>query len=300
MTPHFSHTKLRSLWKGTKYSQARFYDPALARWHAVDPLADSYLTWSPYNNVMGNPISLIDPTGMGPEDPPSKKTFTQSQIGGMINRAIMESAIIQVQKVKNSFRITQFDPTFMLLDDVVTLITGENLEGEQSSRAVALGFIALDLVPGGGIVKTGVKFSAKVGKGTLKLVSGSSKIISKGDDLVKATGRLSDDTGKAIGKEVIAFTKDGTMSSAKKLLHKLIGNSNELEPMYGAMKHNSGLVVGFKTADGKTKFRIDWDDAKGAHFNYEISGEKGAIIIDNLSEASVNVIQDVWTRAAKK
>lgn len=47
---------------------ARFYDPALGRWHSVDPLASAYSSWSPYNMVLGNPLRLIDPTGMGPED----------------------------------------------------------------------------------------------------------------------------------------------------------------------------------------------------------------------------------------
>lgn len=48
---------------------ARWYDPAIGRWNAVDLLADSYGAWSPYNYVMGNPISLIDPNGMFPSNP---------------------------------------------------------------------------------------------------------------------------------------------------------------------------------------------------------------------------------------
>jgi hypothetical protein len=34
----------------------------------VDPLADQYAPYSPYNYVLGNPIRLIDPTGKAPED----------------------------------------------------------------------------------------------------------------------------------------------------------------------------------------------------------------------------------------
>jgi RHS repeat-associated protein len=36
----------------------------LGRWHAVDPLAEKYLNWTPYNYTLNDPINLIDPEGM--------------------------------------------------------------------------------------------------------------------------------------------------------------------------------------------------------------------------------------------
>ena len=53
---------------GNYYYSARYYDPKFSIWLSVDPLAEKYPEWSPYNYVMQNPVRLIDPTGMGPED----------------------------------------------------------------------------------------------------------------------------------------------------------------------------------------------------------------------------------------
>jgi uncharacterized protein RhaS with RHS repeats len=35
---------------------------------SLDPLAHRYLGWNPYNYVLNNPVRLIDPDGMAPED----------------------------------------------------------------------------------------------------------------------------------------------------------------------------------------------------------------------------------------
>lgn len=42
---------------------SRAYDPALARFHTMDPLCELYYSWSPYAYCMNNPIKYIDPTG---------------------------------------------------------------------------------------------------------------------------------------------------------------------------------------------------------------------------------------------
>ena len=41
----------------------RYYDSAIGRWLSVDPKANKYPGWSPYNYALNNPLIYTDPNG---------------------------------------------------------------------------------------------------------------------------------------------------------------------------------------------------------------------------------------------
>jgi RHS repeat-associated protein len=53
---------------GYYYYGARYYDPAISIFLSVDPLAEEFPNYNPYTYTMNNPVNLVDPTGMAPEE----------------------------------------------------------------------------------------------------------------------------------------------------------------------------------------------------------------------------------------
>ncbi len=47
---------------------ARWYDPSVGRFTGVDPLAEKYSSFTPFNYTLNNPLRLTDPDGREPDD----------------------------------------------------------------------------------------------------------------------------------------------------------------------------------------------------------------------------------------
>jgi len=65
---------------------ARYYDPAIGRFTGVDPLAEDYAGWSPYNYTHNNPIKLVDPDGRAPAQPEDDYRLKQDGTIELIRR----------------------------------------------------------------------------------------------------------------------------------------------------------------------------------------------------------------------
>lgn len=88
---------------------ARFYDPALGRWHTIDPLAEISPDNTPYAYVRNNPMGYIDPDGMTDEKPVDGGTLktvtvTASRLpsgttGGLKPVSSMNTALPNIPKI---------------------------------------------------------------------------------------------------------------------------------------------------------------------------------------------------------
>ena len=67
--PYLFNSKELDQETGLYYYGARYYDPKVSIFVNVDPLVEK--TMQPYAYANNNPVMLIDPTGMEPEDCPS-------------------------------------------------------------------------------------------------------------------------------------------------------------------------------------------------------------------------------------
>ena len=98
-TPYKFNAKELDEETGNYYYGARYYDPKFSIWLSVDPLAEKFPGWSPYNYVLNNPIIFIDPDGNEPT--PAALKLAAIRLG------VSVAAIRAVYKVEtggNAFR----------------------------------------------------------------------------------------------------------------------------------------------------------------------------------------------------
>jgi RHS repeat-associated protein len=116
---------------GLDYRGARFYDSDISRFLSLDPLAREFPSWSAYNYVVGNPISLIDPTGRSPKgtgngDKDKKKKEETPASLDPERGGDFESAMVIEQGLDHGGMMQE--RSSQMLNNAVANLTGSNKE----------------------------------------------------------------------------------------------------------------------------------------------------------------------------
>jgi RHS repeat-associated protein len=188
---------------------ARFYDPALGRWHSVDPRCEDggQESWSPYHYVLNNPVKLTDPDG---------RIFG---FDNLIGFAIGAAADYACQVTANFATGDDFSDAFTH-DISLGSIFVSGAEGFITDGLSATSTIATSVAKSG-VKEIALKIGEKAVVGATKEVSG--QIIDnalKGDNLTKNLGTKAI-TGAIVGQLDVKANN----SNAKTTLNSY-GNGN--------------------------------------------------------------------------
>jgi RHS repeat-associated protein len=127
---------------GLYYYGARYYDPKISTWLSVDPLAEQYQAYSPYNYTLNNPINFIDPDGRSVGDPPKPSLNDNRELFSIVFRArveLIEGDFLKYavkQKITSKMQI--YNTLYADTDE------GKKMTGFEMYRTTTISFINSD------------------------------------------------------------------------------------------------------------------------------------------------------------
>ncbi|WP_281322742.1 DUF6443 domain-containing protein [Flavobacterium aestivum] len=132
-------------WDSFKY---RNYDFAIGRFMSIDPLTEEYSDWSPYVFSGNRVVDAVELEGREPED----FRFRQAQIakGGVQARAETDNSSANQAVFQTAVRV------MTPIEDIYSLVTGKDFDGNDANRAQAGMMILMTATPVKAEVKEGI------------------------------------------------------------------------------------------------------------------------------------------------
>jgi hypothetical protein len=205
----------------------RYYDSATGRWLSVDPKADKYPGWSPYNYCYNNPLRYIDPNGQ--EGWEVKNKWNNEYISSY--RDFINHQIVNYSRNEMSF--TCEDLSLSLLIDFsssnnlpVVIGNGSGVLDVRSDR-----FNSIDDFKNAVLTSTGAS-DLQRGENTLAL---NTNDVQSGDLLLQR-----DNGTTANHVQVVRGTTNSTIEIAQG--NSFIGSSNPTSFLYTGQKITFGTI----------------------------------------------------------